>query len=72
MSDVAGRSEPARIGRRNPNSHAFDADTALEEVGAGRWRAWAPEHWFVARGPNGGFLAAHAARAAEAEAGRMS
>ncbi len=31
---------------------------------------WAPEHWFVARGPNGGFLAAVAARAAEAAAGR--
>ena len=32
--------------------------------------AWAPEHWFVARGPNGGFLAALAARAAELAAGR--
>jgi acyl-CoA thioesterase len=50
--------------------HAFDADTALEDVDAGRWRAWAPEHWFVARGPNGGYLAALAARAAEAAAGR--
>jgi acyl-CoA thioesterase len=29
-----------------------------------------PEHWFVGRGPNGGFLAALAARAAEAVAGR--
>jgi acyl-CoA thioesterase len=66
MSDVAGRSELAWVGR----SHAFDADTALEEVGAGRWRAWAPEHWFVARGPNGGYLAAVATRAAEAAAGR--
>ena len=36
----------------------------------GTSRAWAPEHWFVARGPNGGFLAAIAARAAEAAAGR--
>jgi acyl-CoA thioesterase len=50
--------------------HAFDADTALEDVAPGRWRAWAPEHWFVARGPNGGYLAAVAARAAEAAAGR--
>jgi acyl-CoA thioesterase len=50
--------------------HAFDADTALEATGDGRWRAWAPEHWFVARGPNGGYLAALAARAAEARAGR--
>jgi acyl-CoA thioesterase len=50
--------------------HHFDADTALEPAGAGRWRAWAPDHWFVGRGPNGGFLAALAARAAEAAAGR--
>ena len=35
-----------------------------------RLRAWAPEHWFVARGPNGGFLAAVVARAAERAAGR--
>ena len=50
--------------------HPFDADTALEEAGPLRWRAWAPEHWFVGRGPNGGYLAAVAARAAEAAAGR--
>jgi len=50
--------------------HAFDADTALEEVGERRWRAWAPERWFVGRGPNGGYLAALATRAAEAAARR--
>ena len=50
--------------------HPFDADTGLEPAGAGRWRARPPEHWFVARGPNGGFLAAIAARVAEAAAGR--
>jgi acyl-CoA thioesterase len=50
--------------------HHFDADTAIEETGPLRWQAWAPEHWFVARGVNGGFLAAVAARAAEAAAGR--
>jgi acyl-CoA thioesterase len=50
--------------------HAFDSDTALEESTPGRWRAWAPEHWFVERGPNGGYLAALAARAAEAAGGR--
>ena len=50
--------------------HPFDADTALEPAGERRWRAWAPEHWFVARGPNGGYLAAVAARAAEAATGR--
>jgi acyl-CoA thioesterase len=67
--NVAGRSELARIGRRN-RFHQFDADTALEPTGEARWRAWAPDHWFVGRGPNGGFLAAIAARAAEAAAGR--
>ena len=50
--------------------HAFDADTALEPVAEGRWRAHVPAHWLVARGANGGFLAAVAARAAEAAAGR--
>jgi acyl-CoA thioesterase len=48
----------------------FDLDTALEPAGEGRWRAWAPDHWFVGRGPNGGFLAALAARAAEQAARR--
>ena len=66
---VAGRSELARIGRRN-RSHAFDADTGIEPAGDGRWRALAPEHWFVGRGPNAGYLAAVAARAAEAAARR--
>jgi acyl-CoA thioesterase len=50
--------------------HHFDADTALEPLAARRWRAHVPAHWVVGRGPNGGFLAAVAARAAEAAAGR--
>jgi acyl-CoA thioesterase len=58
-------SDPRKLG-----SPHFDADTALERVGDLSWRAWAPDHWFVGRGPNGGFLAAVAARAAEAAAGR--
>ncbi len=44
-------------------SHAFDRDTALEAAGAGRWRASVSERWFVENGPNGGFIAALAARA---------
>ena len=52
------------------HAHDFDADTALVPLADGRRRAWAPEHWFVGRGPNGGFLAALAARAAEEAAGR--
>jgi acyl-CoA thioesterase len=63
--------DPGVLGPRGGVArHAFDADTALEPAGDGRWRAWAPEHWFVGRGPNGGYLAALAARAAEAAAGR--
>ena len=44
----------------------FDADTALEPAGAGRWRAEISDRWFVGRGPNGGFLAAIAVRLMEA------
>jgi acyl-CoA thioesterase len=58
------RSAPGRA------THHFDADTALEPLAPGRWRAHVPAHWVVGRGPNGGFLAAVAARAAEAAAGR--
>lgn len=42
----------------------FAADTALEPVGEGRWRAtYAEERWAVIAGPFGGFLAALLARA---------
>lgn len=44
-------------------THAFDADTALERAGDGRWRAEVKPHWFVQRGPNGGLVAALATRA---------
>src|SRR5262245_53280099 len=71
---MAGRksvspSDPLGLGSGGDDTQ-FDADIALEPAGEGRWRAWAPEHWFVARGPNGGFLAAVAARAAEIATGR--
>jgi acyl-CoA thioesterase len=48
---------------------SFDADTALEGAGDGRWRAKVEDHWFVETGPNGGFLAALATRALMATAG---
>jgi acyl-CoA thioesterase len=48
----------------------FDSDTALEPIGPGRWRAHLHERWSVARGPNGGFVGALVARAAEAIAER--
>ena len=41
----------------------FDSDTALDPLGDGHWRAHVPSSWFVGKGPNGGFLAALAARA---------
>jgi acyl-CoA thioesterase len=64
-------SDPRKLGSSGDvTSHEFDADTGLERLGDARWRGWAPEHWFVGRGPNGGFLAAVAARAAESAAGR--
>ena len=62
-------SDPRELGSPGDVTH-FDADTALEPTSDRRWRAWAPEHWFVGRGPNGGFLAAVAARAAETASGR--
>jgi acyl-CoA thioesterase len=49
---------------------SFDEDTALEPLGPGRWRANLHERWSVARGPNGGYVAAIVARAAEQIAGR--
>jgi acyl-CoA thioesterase len=43
-------------------TNRFDADTALEGAD-GRWRARVGPHWFVQKGPNGGFVAALATRA---------
>ena len=43
-------------------TNRFDADTALEGAD-GRWRARVRDHWFVQKGPNGGFVAALATRA---------
>lgn len=43
----------------------FDTDTALEPIGDGLWRGVVDPSWFVVSGPNGGFVAALAARAIE-------
>lgn len=43
---------------------SFDSDTALEPAGEGRWRGVVPATWSIGPGPNGGFMAALAARAA--------
>jgi acyl-CoA thioesterase len=64
-----GLVRPVRAdGRRERVS--FDEDTALEPIAPGRWRAQLHERWSVARGPNGGFVGALMARAAEAAAER--
>ncbi|HTE60127.1 MAG TPA: thioesterase family protein [Solirubrobacteraceae bacterium] len=70
MTRSVSPSDPRKLGSPGDVTCSFDADTALEEVEPGSWRAWAPEHWFVGRGPNGGYLAALAARAAEAASAR--
>ena len=43
-------------------TNPFDVDTALDGAD-GRWRAHVQDHWFVQKGPNGGFIAALATRA---------
>jgi acyl-CoA thioesterase len=47
----------------------FDADTAVEPLGGGRFAAEMSERWWVGRGPNGGYVAAVILRAIQAAAG---
>ena len=47
----------------------FDAETALEPVGEARWRGEVPPTWSIGTVPNGGFMAALAARAARLASG---
>ena len=49
---------------------SFDADTALEPAGELRWRGSVPPTWSIGTGPNGGFMAALGARAAQLASGR--
>ena len=46
----------------------FDADTAVEDLGGGRFAAEMSERWWVGTGPNGGFVAAVILRAIQAAA----
>ena len=48
---------------------SFDADTALEPAGEGRWRGRIDGGWWVQRGPNGGYVAAIVLRGLQAAAG---
>jgi acyl-CoA thioesterase len=46
----------------------FDADTAVEDLGDGRFAAAMSERWWVGKGPNGGYVAAVILRAIQASA----
>jgi acyl-CoA thioesterase len=46
----------------------FDADTAVEDLGGGRFAAAMSERWWVGKGPNGGYVAAVILRAIQASA----
>lgn len=47
----------------------FDADTAIEPLGAGRFGATISERWWVGKGPNGGYVAALILKAIQALGG---
>jgi acyl-CoA thioesterase len=46
----------------------FEADTAVEDLGGGRFGADMSERWWVGKGPNGGYVAAVVLRAIQARA----
>jgi acyl-CoA thioesterase len=46
----------------------FDVDSAVEDLGGGRFAATMSERWWVGRGPNGGYVAAVILRAMQAAA----
>jgi acyl-CoA thioesterase len=48
--------------------HPFDLDTAVQDLGDGRFAAEMSERWWVARGPNGGYVAAVILQAIQAAA----
>jgi acyl-CoA thioesterase len=48
--------------------HPFDLDTAVQDLGDGRFGAEMSERWWVERGPNGGYVAAVVLRAIQAAA----
>jgi acyl-CoA thioesterase len=50
----------------------FDADTAIEDLGGGRFAATMSERWWVGKGPNGGYVAAVILRAIQAAGGERA
>ena len=55
--------------KRQETITEFDVATAVEPLGGGAYRASMDTGWWVARGPNGGYVAAVLLRALAAEAG---
>jgi acyl-CoA thioesterase len=49
-------------------TYEFDDDTALEPAGPGRWRGAVSDRWWIAEGPNGGYIASFLIRAMANEA----
>lgn len=47
----------------------FDADTAIEALGGGRFGATMSERWWVGKGPNGGYVSAVVLKAIQAVGG---
>jgi acyl-CoA thioesterase len=52
-----------------PSVHSFDLDTAVQDLGGGRFAATMSKRWWVERGPNGGYVAAVTLRAIQAVVG---
>ena len=64
---------PSRSAREHWSEFAsslpgFEADTAVEDLGGGRFAAAMSERWWVGKGPNGGYVAAVILRAIQASA----
>jgi acyl-CoA thioesterase len=63
---MVGDTYPVTYGRMMSR---FDIDTAVEPLGAGRYRVRIDEGWWVRSGPNGGYVGAIVLRALEREVG---
>jgi acyl-CoA thioesterase len=51
------------VGEELTTAPGLDADTALEPLGDGRWRAEISERWWILQGPYGGYVSAVLTRA---------
>lgn len=55
--------EPIAVQKSEPGATAFDVETAVRLIDHDRYAATMAQSWWVARGPNGGYLAAVILRA---------